>query len=153
MYKRQPEDRRSVLLLSHHQWFSAWDKEYRRIGNSLSEWLDGVHLWFWGHEHRLAGYAPWGHGDRPPVRARCMGHGGMPIEPAGRPRRERGLVFWDDRPNPANTLDGDPIGYNGNVLLAFDGPVLRIEYFDETGERLLEERWERDPLNLSLIHI
>lgn len=140
-----PADRRSVLLLSHHQWFSAWDREYRRVGNSLAPWLDRVHMWFWGHEHRLAGYAPWGHDDAPPVRARCIGHGGMPIELAGAPKRDRGLVFWDDRPSPDNRLDGDPIGFNGNALLSFDGPELRIEYFDETGDRLLEERWERDP--------
>ncbi|MGH7500573.1 MAG: metallophosphoesterase family protein [Longimicrobiales bacterium] len=137
-------DHRSVLLLSHHQWYSAFDKEYRRVGNALAPWLDRVHLWFWGHEHRFAGYSPHAHGGAPPVRARCIGHGGMPIELAGEPKRERGLVFWDNRANPENHIGNDEIGYNGSALLNFDGPSLRIEYFDEIGTRLLEERWDRD---------
>jgi hypothetical protein len=115
-----PTDRRAVILLSHHQWFSAFDKEYRRIGDALAPWLDRVHLWFWGHEHRLAGYGPYAHGDAPPVRARCIGHGGMPVELAGSPMRNRALAFWDDRPSPENQFGNDPIGYNGNALLHFD---------------------------------
>jgi 3',5'-cyclic AMP phosphodiesterase CpdA len=138
-----PGDRRPVILLSHHQWFSAFDTEYQRIGSELSPYLDRVLLWFWGHEHRFAGYAPFGfNGKR--VRARCIGHGGMPIELGGKiSRPERPLVFTDER--KATDVDGEAIGYCGYAMLRLDGPQLRVEYFDETRTKLLEEVWQSGP--------
>jgi len=138
-----PADRRPVILLSHHQWFSAFDTEYPRVGRQLRPYLDRVLLWFWGHEHRFAGYAPFGLGGAH-VRARCIGHGGMPIE-LGAPikRPDRPLVFSDER--KARELDGEPIGYCGFVLLRFVGPELLVQYFDEAHTKLLEERWQSGP--------
>jgi 3',5'-cyclic AMP phosphodiesterase CpdA len=138
-----PGDRRPVILLSHHQWFSAFDTEYPRVGRQLQPYLDRVLLWFWGHEHRFAGYAPFGlSGTR--VRARCIGHGGMPIElGAAIKRPDRPLVFTDER--KAHELDGEPIGYCGFVLLRFAGPELLVQYFDEAHIKLLEERWQSGP--------
>jgi 3',5'-cyclic AMP phosphodiesterase CpdA len=138
-----PNDRRPVILLSHHQWFSAFDTEYPRIGRQLRPYLDRVLLWFWGHEHRFAGYAPFGL-DGARVRARCIGHGGMPIELGATVKRpDRPLVFTDER--KAGDLDGEPIGYCGFALLRLAGPELRVEYFDEAHTRLLEERWQSGP--------
>lgn len=138
-----PDDRRPVILLSHHQWFSAFDSEYRRLGRHVEPYLDRVLLWFWGHEHRFAGYAPFGFGDVK-VRARCIGHGGMPIE-LGEDvrRRDRQLVFSDTR--VAGRIDGVDIGFCGYSVLGFDGPELTIDYFDENGVHLLEERWSVGP--------
>ena len=103
-----PGDRRPVILLSHYQWFSAFDSESRRVGSQLAPYLDRVLLWFWGHEHRFAGYAPFGFNGRL-MRARCIGHGGMPIELGKLPKRsDRPLVFTDER--QADMLDGEPIG-------------------------------------------
>ncbi len=136
-------DRRPVILLSHHQWFSAFDSEYKRVGSQLEPYLDRVLLWFWGHEHRFAGYAPFGFGDAT-VRARCIGHGGMPIElGAERKRKDRPLIFSDTR--EATVIDGVPIGYCGFAVLRFDGPEMHIEYFDEEQHRLLEEHWRVGP--------
>jgi 3',5'-cyclic AMP phosphodiesterase CpdA len=134
-----PADRRPVILLSHHNWFSAFDTEYKRLGRQLLPYLDRVHLWFWGHEHRLAGYAPFGlNGGR--VRARCIGHGGMPIEVGAKvKRRDRPLVFSDER--RAGQVDDVSIGFCGFARLGFDGPDLVVEYIDENREKLLEERW------------
>ncbi len=132
-------DRRPVLLLSHHQWFSAFDSEYKRVGDQLRPYLDRVLLWFWGHEHRFAGYAPFGF-DGATVRARCIGHGGMPIELGKTPQRsDRPLVFTDER--QAGVLEGEAIGYCGFAVLRLDGPALVVEYFDEMRKKLLEERW------------
>ncbi|MGH9259910.1 MAG: metallophosphoesterase family protein [Acidimicrobiales bacterium] len=135
-------DRRPVILLSHHQWFSAFDSEYKRIGAELAPYLDRVLLWFWGHEHRLAGYASFGFGGAT-VRARCIGHGGMPIEIGKAPQRsDRPLVFTDER--QAGSVDGEPIGYCGYVVLRLDGPALVVQYVDEMRNTLLEERWSVD---------
>ena len=137
-------DRRPVILLSHHQWFSAFDSEYPRVGANLAPYLDRVLLWFWGHEHRFAAYAPFRFGRATPVRARCIGHGGMPVELAEPVRRwDRNLVCWDSR--YAVCLDGVPIGYCGYALLQFSGPELTVTYRDEMGATLLEERWTRRP--------
>lgn len=135
-------DRRPIILLSHHQWFSAFETEYGRLGRALgsdSRYL----LWFWGHEHRLAGYGAWqAHPRGPRVRARCIGHGGMPIEDIDMPiRRQRNLVFCDRR--VAGTVDGTQVGYCGFAALEFDGDRLVISYRQETGEVLLRERWSR----------
>ncbi len=140
-------DRRPVIVLSHHQWFSAYDAEYLRVGTQLGPYLDRVLLWFWGHEHRFAGYAPFGF-DGKRVRARCIGHGGMPIELDGKIKRpDRPLVFADER--EAGKVDGDPIGYCGFVILRLDGADLRVEYLDQTPAKLLEERWQMGPAGLT----
>jgi hypothetical protein len=143
---RDPADRRPVILLSHHNWFSAFNSEYRRIGRQLAPYLDRVALWIWGHEHRLAGYAPFGFGGKT-VRARCIGHGGMPIELRKAPTRDRRLVFSDEREDPRATaeLGKDGFGYCGFAMLQFDGRTVGIRYVDDTGAELLEERWTVDP--------
>jgi hypothetical protein len=138
-----PADRRPVVLLSHHNWFSAFDREYRRIGRQLAPYLDRVILWIWGHEHRFAGYAPFGFGGAT-VRARCIGHGGMPIELGKAPRRERRLVFSDERDDPGATAEvggKGRFGYCGFATLRFDARTLTVRYIDDKGTELLEERW------------
>ncbi len=110
----------------------------------LRWYLDRALLWLWAHEHRFAGYGPFSFGQAPKVRARCLGHGGMPIELGQAPKRpDRNLVFYDER--QAGLVDGEPIGYCGFALMKLSGPELRLEYRDEMGTRLLEERWALRP--------
>ena len=138
-------DRRPVILLSHHQWFSAFEDEYTRLGQQLRPYLDRLTLWFWGHEHRFAAYGAFGLGGAPQVRARCIGHGGMPVELGEQPKRQRHLVCYDTRANPENAIGNEPIGYCGYALLGFNANTLTVQYYDEDGELLLEERWVSDP--------
>lgn len=141
---RDRKDRRPVILLSHHAWFSAFDTEYGGVGRSLSPFLDRVLLWFWAHEHRFAGYGRARLGDDFAVRARCIGHGGMPIELTGRVKRKRNLVFYDAR--KVGTVKGDPVGACGYAVLELRGPELRIDYRDQFGaSSLLVEEWRRTP--------
>jgi hypothetical protein len=134
-----PDDHRPVILLSHHQWFSAFDRAYARLGKQLTPFLDQVALWFWGHEHRFAGYAPYGLDGRPRIRARCIGHGGMPVEFEEIKNREVPLVFVDER--PSQKAGDQPVGICGYALLEFRGPRLIIRYIDEFGTELLVEEW------------
>jgi calcineurin-like phosphoesterase family protein len=133
-------DRRPVILLSHHQWFSAFDKGYTRVGNQLKAFLENVALWFWGHEHRFAGYAAYAPSGETKVRARCIGHGGMPVEICDPKHDEVPLVFVDHR--KAGDIDGEPAGFCGNALLEFKDDVLTVRYFDEYGAELLVEEWK-----------
>ena len=139
---RDPEDRRPVVLLSHHQWFSEFDTEYTRVGSNLAPYLEKTLLWLWAHEHRFAAYAPFAFDGSQKVRARCIGHGGMPIELNGKRKRARNLVFVDQRETPEK-LGGEPIGYCGFAILTLHGETLGVEYADETGKKLFEERWTR----------
>lgn len=138
-----PADFRPVILLSHHQWFSAFEAGYATVGANLAPFMDRVLLWLWGHEHRFAGYAPFGLKGAPKVRARCIGHGGMPIELGKSPSKERNLVFHDQR--KADTVDGATIGFCGFAMLRLKGPELELEYMDEKRVTLLTERWTRGP--------
>jgi 3',5'-cyclic AMP phosphodiesterase CpdA len=133
-------DRRPVILLSHHQWFSAFDKhEYRKVGDALLPYLDRVALWFWGHEHRLAGYAPFGLRGGV-VRARCIGHGGMPVDVARKVERtDRPVVFHDER--EAEIVDGERVGFCGFAHVRLEGPECVVEYIDEKQTVLLREQW------------
>jgi 3',5'-cyclic AMP phosphodiesterase CpdA len=135
-------DTRPILLLSHHQWYSAFEREYRKLGRELGN--DPRYLlWFWGHEHRLAGYGAFRtHPKGPLIRGRCIGHGGMPTEDIHKPvKRERNLVFYDQR--VAGSVDRTEVGYNGFALLEFDGANLEVSYVEETGRVLLREKWVR----------
>ena len=145
---KDSNDRRPVLLLSHHEWFSAYDSEYKRMGKQIQPYLDRVLLWFWGHEHRFTGYAPFGFGDGPKVRARCIGHGGIPFDIAY-PHKHRELVFSDERISAESTNYVDAkqqLGYCGFAFLRFDGPILTVSYYDERegSEPLLKEIWKWD---------
>ena len=135
-------DTRPILLLSHHQWFSAFEREYGRLGRELGNDPRFL-MWFWGHEHRLAGYGAFRtHPEGPLIRGRCIGHGGMPTEDILLPvKRERNLVFSDQR--VAGSVDHTEVGYNGFALLEFDGAELVVSYVEETGRVLLREKWVR----------
>jgi hypothetical protein len=135
-----PTNRRPVILLSHHQWFSAFDdRDYPTIGEQLQPYLNRVALWFWGHEHRFAGYA----GFAPKgtaVRARCIGHGGMPIELGWKRKKLTAAVFSDQR-LAGTSADGTRIGFCGFALLGFRAERLEITYIDENGQPLVREIW------------
>ncbi len=170
------DDKRGIILLSHHQCFSAFEKdEFQAIIPQLASLLGGRDvLWFWGHEHRLSFYgynalggagsagagvpggaaAPAG----PGCFARCIGHGGMPVEidefnlkgATATDKANRNIVFYDKRVR--ETIDGNiALGHNGYVILEFLAQDLTIKYFDDSfvdahGARspIVEERWVVD---------
>jgi hypothetical protein len=155
---RDPADRRPVILLSHHQWFTAFDDhEYPRVGQAMLPYLDRVVLWFWGHEHRFVGYAPFAPNGSP-IHARCIGHGGMPVElfPTGdahldkngqKTNWSRKPVFLDNR--LVTTVNGTEIGHCGYAMVRMAAPAagrgatVTIRYVDDRRTTLLEERWEQ----------
>jgi hypothetical protein len=132
---RADADRRGVILLSHHQYYSAFQQDYRRPAQQL--WDAGLQrnvLWFWGHEHRLAGYDLFGPNSLKCF-GRCVGHGGMPVD-RGTSVQQPTPAFWDNR------LAANGFGVNGHVNLAFSGPYLKSTYVDLRGDALLEEDWK-----------
>jgi hypothetical protein len=120
---------RKVMLLSHHQLFSAWDRAGPKIRERLAPALAlrPVDAWFWGHEHRCAVYEP----NEEARYAAVVGHGGVPVLV---PRPEAPLpkgVAYEFR--EAHEIDGDRWGLFGFAVLDFDGPRVRVRYLDERG--------------------
>jgi hypothetical protein len=70
-------DGRKVIIFSHHQPFSWFEKGYRKVTDKLQGLLDNkkIFAWYWGHEHRCVLY------DAHPeygLYGRCVGHSGYP---------------------------------------------------------------------------
>jgi len=131
------DDQRGLIVLSHHQNYSAFQNDYRKPAEQL--WDAGIRrpvLWFWGHEHRLAGYDLYGTSDLKSF-GRCIGHGGMPVD-RGAPQHKPTPSFYDNR------LAANSFGVNGFVNLIFAGPALSVDYVDLDGTRVLHEEWISD---------
>lgn len=125
---------RRVMMLSHHQLFSAHEASAGRgrvLRTKLGFLLGDPRLraWFWGHEHRCVVFepnveVPW---------ASCIGHGGVPaymtldqdaalVRPARYEYRKairKGLERW---------------ALMGHAVLDFDGEDIRVTFVDENGE-------------------
>jgi hypothetical protein len=120
-----------VILLSHHQLFSAFEKGGEHMVAALGNLLEKpkIHSWFWGHEHRCALYKP----HMNIQYARLVGHGGVPVyqwkkqsDPVAEPalyeyrgRFRKGLEQW---------------ALFGFAALDFDGPNIHVRYINEEGE-------------------
>lgn len=121
---------RKVVLLSHHQLFSV----YQRAGAVLRSRLRGplatgrVRAWFWGHEHRCMLFGRYNGVEA----ARCIGHGGVPVHmwrDAGEPCPTPALYEYRER-----LWEGvEPWALFGFAVLDFDGPSIRVRYIDERG--------------------
>ncbi|RSL18359.1 calcineurin-like phosphoesterase family protein [Edaphobacter aggregans] len=132
-------DDRKLLLLSHHQLFSAYESTGTVIGTKLRPVLDTnrVRAWFWGHEHRCMLFD-----DHQKVGfARCIGHGGVPVymshkqnDPYPSPGAyeyraviEKGLEKW---------------ALFGFVVIDFEDSRLHVRYIDENGFQYKDEKIE-----------
>lgn len=130
------------MLLSHHQYFTAFkDEAFQRPAKQLCEFFAGQDVvWIWGHEHRLSLYERYSPDGNVTCWARCLGHGGMPVE-CGTPDPKRApIAFYDARCDyPAG--DGSCVGWNGYLNATVDGAKLELEYRDLNGSLMFRERF------------
>lgn len=81
---------RTVILFSHHQLVSAFEKiggrwSNPRLATNLAEWQEAgarIVAWLWGHEHILEVYEPYRVSEgKPfaPVLGRCIGNSAFPV--------------------------------------------------------------------------
>lgn len=156
----QDDESSGLVILTHHQYFSKFEKGFDRAARQLSELVKRPVIWFWGHEHRLAlyGKSSTKKGANLEAFGRCIGHGGLPMEDIdGVPESEGkdgiDLVAYDRRRWKTIGKDDTPIGFNGFALLKLDGERLTIEHWDVNqsspdaeGTRLLvTEEWRVGP--------
>lgn len=137
---RPQEDKKPTLLLSHHQYFSAFpDAAFTRPAEQLQEFFAGQEVvWIWGHEHRLAIYDVFSPDGSIRCYGRCVGNGGMPVE-CGTPDPEKApITFYDSRCDyPIG--DGSNGGWNGFLNLTLDGPTMTLDYRDLENRQLFLE--------------
>ena len=130
-------DTKATILLSHHQYFSAFEDNYTLPSKQLSEIFKVPIIWLWGHEHRASGYDLFNM-ENISLQAygRCIGNGGMPVdalEPSTDPLhilQNNKLIYYDARINPIYAGGGQipPVGINGYSHFLFDGPKLSIKH-------------------------
>jgi hypothetical protein len=128
--------KKKILLLSHHQLFSAYEHGGPKLSAKLEKILatKRVVSWFWGHEHRCVLYRSF---DGVPF-GRCIGHGGVPVymthgetdaypDPAVYEYRkyiDAGLERW---------------ALFGFGVLDFKDDVVNVRYVDEFGVEYKKE--------------
>jgi calcineurin-like phosphoesterase family protein len=134
------DDRRGIILLTHHQYYSRYDDCYPKQAKQLAEFFSRPVLWFWGHEHRMVIYREYGL--RGGIRAfgRCIGHGGMPVELPFKTKHRRCPVEFSDRRHYRND-ENLHIGYNGFARLTLHGNRLIADYVDVHGAVVFSETW------------
>jgi hypothetical protein len=130
-----------VILLTHHQLFSAFDGTDlgQVLLGQLKSFLDGgnIYAWFWGHEHRGIVYGP---NPTYNFKARCIGHGGFPYPPSNdSPAHEAAFpsAWREVRSEPNNAW----YGMRGFALLSFAAATAKIDYIDQTGVSVYSEQW------------
>lgn len=146
-----------TILLSHHQLFSS--KGYIGEGSAKPAGLEAyntklletfgaslkdVAAWFWGHEHNLCIYEPYGDLEK----GRCIGHGAIPVYESSTPYTPSPHI-----PNPPQlvTAGGAPLQLrpnrdgvygHGYVILDLDAgsPDATARYYvDEDTQPFYEE--------------
>jgi hypothetical protein len=127
---------RKTILLSHHQYCSAYEKVSKGVTDPIQPVLRefNVAAWLWGHEHRCMTYKGVD-GIRLP---RCLGHAGVPVyqtHDEGGPVPEPGI--WEYRDH-YETFEGWWAKF-GFVTLDFHGDTIQMRYFDEDGAEIKEK--------------
>jgi Calcineurin-like phosphoesterase len=156
--------KRRMLVLSHHQLFSAYDHRSVFGGTSDTTPLEDklapllarrpIDVWFWGHEHDCLAYGPF----QGVQAARAIGHGGVPVAPREDPPAE---PIGDDEFVVRPTLGADATdvqralvweyrGYrigrdenrwakHGFAVVDVAGRHLNVSYVDDSGHIWLTE--------------
>ena len=141
---RLKDDKRGIVLMSHHQYYSAFDDHFPKPAEQLAEFIGKPVIWLWGHEHRLTIYGKHRIGAGVEAYGRCLGHGGMPVElPPEAPNPGAVPFEFVDRRPYANKEDLH-VGLNGFAALTFEGEKLRIEYVDVEDRLVFAETWTTD---------
>jgi len=138
------DDARGIILLTHHQYYSAYDDWYTKQAIQLAEFFSRPVLWFWGHEHRMAVYEEFGVDGGIRAFGRCVGHGGMPVDlPPEVPKHSQCIVEYTDRRKYVND-ENLTIGYNGFAQMTLKADCVTVQYKDVKGDVIFAEMWNVD---------
>lgn len=131
--------RKRLMILTHHDGFDvdvgkAKEKHLLPVISNLIGNRDC--LWYWGHVHAGIAYKPIQLAANSLLRARCVGHGGVPYPPFGDLAiygNQKYSIEWAEQ-EKAKT--GDPRrALNGYMILTLNGTRITEEFYDENGRR------------------
>ncbi len=133
----RPQERpRATILLTHHQCFSAFEAAYPQAAKQLKDLFAGQEIiWLWGHEHRWAVYDKCSLGGITSY-ARCIGHGGMPVQIA-EPNDSAPVLFFDERVYGQKGCT--KFGVNGFLNMKFAGNMVTFDHRDVHDKSVLVE--------------
>jgi hypothetical protein len=132
------ESARKLVLFSHHQLVSVYDKEdiTPELGSKLAPVLTGgrVTAWWWGHEHRALAYRP-ADGVQYP---RCLGNGGVPIlRPPALTATTGKVAEWESRRYIWS--GGQQWARFGFAVLDLSEAAISVRYRDDDGTQTYSE--------------
>jgi hypothetical protein len=132
------ESDKKLMLLSHHQLYSEYDKEDLgpTLGSKLGSLLQTgrVSAWLWGHEHRCMTFKEVDKIDYP----RCIGHGGIPVIVDRTDADGYGAEgLWEER--HFYVEDGYHWARFGFAVLDFNGAEVQVTYYNDAGDPVHEE--------------
>jgi hypothetical protein len=149
---QDPTDKRGIIILSHHQCLSAFEKKVFPTSAKQIKEIMGKNpktvAWFWGHEHRTAIYEKQTIPDGIEAYVRCIGNGGMPGQNLALPDKNIELAkaiklqYYDKRFR--KEISNTPIGYNGFITLILDDNKAKVQYIDQENTILFEEVFSKD---------
>jgi hypothetical protein len=124
-----------AMLLSHHQFMSAYDHRLLDVADppplvaELSDLVERnrVRAWLWGHEHRCMAFTH-AHLAYPA----CVGHGGQLEVPIPAGKQAPPTVRWAE--NATFMQGGRPWGRCGSVVLDIDGARVEARYLLDGAE-------------------
>jgi hypothetical protein len=121
---------KKVIVLTHHNGLAIDGRSATNLwAQVMSGFAGGAGpaLWYWGHEHAAAVYAPFGPTNVP---TRCCGHGALPWGQAS--SLANNSVPWYEK-RLANDPDVPQRVLNGFAVLSLNGPNIQETFYDENG--------------------
>lgn len=117
---------KKLVILTHHTGMGS-DGVKTKLWEQVVDALEGgPDFWYWGHQHAGIEFVPQQGRNGITVRARCVGHGGVPYTPL----TPTAAMVWteSDRAGPFEQR-----GLNGFLVLRLSNTGLEEEFFDERG--------------------
>jgi calcineurin-like phosphoesterase family protein len=131
-----------VIVMTHHQGLNLHDDSGNVTAEDLWQQMigavggDGPDYWYWGHVHAGIAFQPGCLGAK--LRARCVGHGGIPYAPFDQKYAQPTVnVAWAETVK-AGDPDEPRRALNGFAVLRLDGKQITEELRDENGQ----VRWQ-----------
>jgi Calcineurin-like phosphoesterase len=132
---------KKVIVLTHHNGLAVDGTSATALWSQVMQGFgagQGPTLWYWGHEHAGAVYAPFGLAGaaQAKVAARCCGHGALPWGQASDLAKASAganpTVLWYEN-RPAGDPDNADRVFNGFAVLCFKGATVQETFYDENG--------------------
>lgn len=118
---------KGLIVLSHHNGLAGDGRKkevlWKQVMGAVPK-ASTPFYWYWGHVHIGAVYIKKGN-----VEPRCVGHSAIPWGEAIALKKNRNVVWFEDRKNPTSP----PHVMNGFATLELNGPSLSETFYDQTG--------------------